>query len=174
MDELCGFLDQSNISRKNIARLEILAQHTDGEVKDLALLILEVARVKPHKRRRWKFLEQNHSELFLRLKALFGDDIPEADLSALDLDILPTQDLEFGEAGLFDSGPDEATAWENDPYWLVASEDEDLGPRFGVLRGSELVCETFRKEKGSHGGRKRSMPTTFPSNLSRRSGEASP
>jgi hypothetical protein len=177
MDELCGFLDQSNISGKNIARLEILAQHASSEVKGLALLILEVARVKPHKRRRWKFLEQNHSELFLRLKALFGDDIPEADLSALDLDILPRQDLEFGEGELFHSGRNEATSWENDPYWLVASEDEDLGSRFGVLGGSELVCEALRKEKGSHGGhggRKRSMPTTFPSNPSRRSGEASP
>ena len=50
MDELYGFLDQSNISSKNIARLEILAQHASSEVKDLSLLILEVARVKPHKR----------------------------------------------------------------------------------------------------------------------------
>jgi hypothetical protein len=152
MDELCGFLEQSNISSKNIARLEILAQHTSSEIKDLAILILEVARVKPHKRRRWKFLAQNHSELFLRLKALFGDDFPEADLSALDLDTEPGQDLEFGEAGPFDSGPDEATRWEDDPYWLVAPEDEDLGSRFGVLCGSELDCEAFRKEKGSHGG----------------------
>jgi hypothetical protein len=119
MDELCGFLEQSNISSKNIVRLEVLAQHTSSEVKDLALLILEVAHVKPHKRRRWKFLEQNHSELFLRLKALFEDDIPEADLSALDLDHLPTQDLEFGDAGNFDFGRNEATPWEDDPYWLV-------------------------------------------------------
>jgi hypothetical protein len=117
MDELCGFLDQSNISRKNIARLEILAQHTSSEVKDLALLVLEVAHVKPHKRRRWKFLEQKHSELFLRLKALFGDDFPEADLSALDLDILPGADLEFGEVGLFHFGSEEATPWEEGPYW---------------------------------------------------------
>ena len=96
MDELYRFLEQSNISRKNIARLEILAQHASSEVKDLALLILEVARVKPHKRRRWRFLAQNHSELFLRLKALSEGDIPDADLSALDLDILPMQHLESG------------------------------------------------------------------------------
>jgi hypothetical protein len=63
--------------------VEILAHHASREIKDLAPLILEVARVKPHKRRRWKFLAQNHSELFLRLKALSGDDIPEADLSSL-------------------------------------------------------------------------------------------
>jgi hypothetical protein len=70
MDELYGFLDQSNISPKNIARLEALARHANSEIKDLALLILEVARVKPHKRRRWRFLEQNHPDLFQRLKAL--------------------------------------------------------------------------------------------------------
>ena len=49
MDELYGFLDQSNISPKNLARLEILAQHDSSEVKDLALLIFEVARLKTHK-----------------------------------------------------------------------------------------------------------------------------
>jgi hypothetical protein len=58
-----AFSSSSNISRKNIARLEILVQHATSEVKDLAPLILEVARVKPHKRRRWKFLAQNHSDL---------------------------------------------------------------------------------------------------------------
>ena len=35
MDELYGFLEQPNISRKNITRLEILA-HANSEVKDLA------------------------------------------------------------------------------------------------------------------------------------------
>jgi hypothetical protein len=39
MDDLFGFLDQSNISRKNIARLEILTQHASSEVKNLALLV---------------------------------------------------------------------------------------------------------------------------------------
>jgi hypothetical protein len=115
MDELYGFLDQSNISPKNIARLEILAQHASSEVKELALLILEVARVKPHKRRRWKFLELNHPELFERLKALSGGEIPDADLSSLYLDVSPLQHL--------DSVQHEPVRWENDPYWLVDSED---------------------------------------------------
>jgi hypothetical protein len=44
MDELYGFLDQSNISPKNIARLEILAQHASSEVKDLSLLIFWKSR----------------------------------------------------------------------------------------------------------------------------------
>jgi hypothetical protein len=113
IDELFGFLDQSNISSKNIARLEILAQHASSEVKNLALLVLEVARVKPHKRRRWKFLAQNHSELFLRLKAMFGGDIPDADLSPLESDLSPMQAIEFGGPGLYHSG-DEAAPWANE------------------------------------------------------------
>ena len=121
MDELYGFLDQSNISPKNIARLEALAQHASSEVKEIALLILEVARVKPHKRRRWKFLEQNHPELFQRLKALYGGEIPDADLSSLDLDISTTQHLDSG--GSIDFEQHEPARWENDPYWLVESED---------------------------------------------------
>jgi hypothetical protein len=122
MDELYGFLEQPNISRKNITRLEILA-HANSEVKDLALFILEVARVKPHKRRRWKFLAQNHPALFLRLKALCGEDNPEADLSDIDSDISPMQHLESAEPELFHSGQHEAAPWENDPYWFVDSED---------------------------------------------------
>ena len=123
MDELYGFLDQSNISPKNIARLEILAQHDSSEVKDLALLIFEVARLKPHKRRRWEFLAQNHSELFLRLKGLYGGDIPDADLCPLDFGILLMQHLESGESTSFPSGQHEGAPWENDRYWLVDPED---------------------------------------------------
>jgi hypothetical protein len=118
IDELFGFLDQSNISAKNIARLEILAQHASSEVKDVALLILKVARVKPHKRRRWKFLAQNHSALFLRLKALYGGDIPDAD-SFADDDILLMQHLESGESVPFPSGQHEAAPSENDPSWSI-------------------------------------------------------
>src|SRR5271165_5988877 len=77
MDELYGFLEQSNISSKNIVRLEILAQHVNNDVRHLAMLILEVARVKPHKRRRWEFLAHNHFGLYVRLKELWGDDAPD-------------------------------------------------------------------------------------------------
>jgi hypothetical protein len=123
MDELYGFLDQSNISPKNIARLEILAQHASSEVKELALLILVVARVKPHKRRRWKFLEQNHPELYRRLKALSGGEIPDADLPFVDLDFSAVQHLESGGSELFDSEQQEPARWEDDLYWLVDFED---------------------------------------------------
>ena len=78
-DELCGDLDQSHISQKNIERLGILTRHADPDVRRLAALVLEVARVKPHKRRRLKFLAQNHPSLLLRLKAEYGGDLPDGD-----------------------------------------------------------------------------------------------
>ena len=86
LDELSGFLEQSNISAKNIARLEILMHHNDNEVKRLAALVLDIARVKPHKRRRWKFLAQNHPVLFARLKELYGGDLPYDVLETLNLE----------------------------------------------------------------------------------------
>jgi hypothetical protein len=66
IDELYGFLDQSHISPKNVGRLKILAQHADSGVRQLANLLLEVARLKPYKRRRWNFLAQKHPSLFVQ------------------------------------------------------------------------------------------------------------
>jgi hypothetical protein len=86
MDELFWFLEQSNISAKNIARLEILIHHSDSDVKRLAALVLEIARVKPHKRRRWKFLAQKHPVLFARLKELYGGDLAYDVLESLNLE----------------------------------------------------------------------------------------
>jgi hypothetical protein len=82
LDELHGFLEQSNISAKNIARLEILTQHTSGEVRHLATMLLEIARVKPHKRRRWRFLAREHPGLFARLKTFCGDDFSDKILAS--------------------------------------------------------------------------------------------
>jgi hypothetical protein len=72
LDELWGFLDQSNLSGKNCKRLSILASHQDPEVQHLARLVLDIARVHPHKRRRWRHLAARHRELFHRAVALLG------------------------------------------------------------------------------------------------------
>ena len=75
MDELSGFLEQSNISRKNLIRLTELCEHSNLKVRDRASLILEIARVKPHKRRRFKFLASNRGDLLDRLiREEFGGD----------------------------------------------------------------------------------------------------
>jgi hypothetical protein len=77
IDELCGFLEQSHISQKNLDRLGILTHHTDPEVRKLADLVLDIARAKPYKRRRLKFLAQNDRSLLLRLKEAYGGDLPD-------------------------------------------------------------------------------------------------
>ena len=76
MDELSGFLDQSNISPKNLIRLAKLCEYSDPKVRDRASLILEIARVKPHKRRRIKFLARYDRDLLDRLiREEFGGDL---------------------------------------------------------------------------------------------------
>jgi hypothetical protein len=77
LDELYGFLEQSHISQKNIDRLGILTRHADSEVRKLADLVLDIARVKPYRRRRLKFLAKNHRSLVLRLQEAYEGDRPE-------------------------------------------------------------------------------------------------
>lgn len=72
VDELRGFLDQRNISAKNIARLNTLVSHPDSEVQELAALVLDVALVHPFKRRRWRHLAARHRDLFQRAVAVLG------------------------------------------------------------------------------------------------------
>ena len=62
------FLSQSNISKKNVGRLTELARSENKEVADLAQIVLEVGKVKPHKRKRLAFLAINYRELLEKLK----------------------------------------------------------------------------------------------------------
>lgn len=66
-EEVNGFLDQTNISAKNIRRLEELKSIEDEAFQLLRGLVLEIALKQPHKRRRWKLLRQNHTDLYDRL-----------------------------------------------------------------------------------------------------------
>ena len=79
-EEIFGFLMQSNISKKNLKRLNELSQSENKEIAKLASLVHEVGRVKPHKRRRLKFLTEKHKEL---LKQLVASDLID------DFDYLP-------------------------------------------------------------------------------------
>jgi hypothetical protein len=78
IDELYGFLEKSHISQKNLDRLGIPTHHTDPEVCKLADLVLDIARVKPYKRRRLKFLAQNDRSLLVRLEEAYGGDLPDS------------------------------------------------------------------------------------------------
>ncbi len=72
LDELHGFLRQSNISERNLARLETLRDHAEPEVATLAALVLDIARVLPGKRSRWLKLAQRHRPLFERAVGVLG------------------------------------------------------------------------------------------------------
>lgn len=67
-EEIFCFINQSNISKKNIERLEVLKSSNNSEVVELASLVLEVARIKPHKRGRLKVLAKENKELLLKLE----------------------------------------------------------------------------------------------------------
>ena len=68
LDELDGVLEQSNISKKNIARLETLVASSNGEVAELARLVLEIGLAHPHKRKRLTFLARERPDLMKELE----------------------------------------------------------------------------------------------------------
>ena len=67
-DDLFRFLKQSHISEKNVIRLGQIAKSDNPQVASLAEIVLEVARLKPYKTRRLKFLAQKHPELLRKLE----------------------------------------------------------------------------------------------------------
>jgi hypothetical protein len=85
LDELHGFLHQSFISAKNVARLETLVGHGDHQVAEFAALILQIARMFPGKRNRWLKLARQHRPLFDQTLAFLGAEFFE-DLLAGDGD----------------------------------------------------------------------------------------
>jgi hypothetical protein len=74
IDELWDFLNQSNISAKNIERLKVLVSGSgsDTEVQTLALLVLDIALVHPHKRQRWRHLATRQRDLLHRAVSVLG------------------------------------------------------------------------------------------------------
>jgi hypothetical protein len=62
-DEIFNYLKQSHISAKNTAHLQRLAASSDPEVAELAAIVIEVAKVKPYKRRRLKVLARQRRDL---------------------------------------------------------------------------------------------------------------
>lgn len=107
-EELLGYWEQSNISSLNIARLKKLTQFPNEDVQKLAHLTLAVAAVKPHKRRRMKWLRQNKRDLYLRVREYFGGkyfvEYAPDEINTCDLEYTDDEDLEF----LQESSIDEA------------------------------------------------------------------
>jgi hypothetical protein len=67
-DEIFRFLKQSHISEKNVIRLGQMAKSDNPQVATVAEIVLEVARLKPYKTRRLKFLARKHPELLRKLE----------------------------------------------------------------------------------------------------------
>ncbi|MEW6349023.1 MAG: hypothetical protein AB1646_08155 [Thermodesulfobacteriota bacterium] len=67
-DEIFGFLRQSHISEKNMERLQTIASSDDPRIVELAGIVLKVAQVKPHKKRRLQVLARERRDLLEKLE----------------------------------------------------------------------------------------------------------
>ena len=76
--EIVGFMGQSNISAKNIARLRLLESSPNAQTAEFASVVLDVALTKPHKRRRLRFLLDQRPDLLARMRDIgLVDDFDE-------------------------------------------------------------------------------------------------
>lgn len=66
-DEIFNFLLQSHITEKNISRLRKLAVSPYERIAELAGIVLEVAKVKPYKKKRLKELSEKRPDLLRKL-----------------------------------------------------------------------------------------------------------
>jgi len=66
-EKIFRYLQQSHISKKNVTRLSMLAGSENQKIAELAGIVLEVARVKPHKKRRLKVLSRERRDLLDKL-----------------------------------------------------------------------------------------------------------
>ncbi|MBI5015410.1 MAG: hypothetical protein HZB55_07950 [Deltaproteobacteria bacterium] len=69
-EELWGCWFQSNLSKKNLVRLEALESHRDAEIRTWASLLREVGLVHPRRRGRLSQLRKKRPDLLERLVAL--------------------------------------------------------------------------------------------------------
>ena len=67
-DEIFGYLKQSNISSKNLSRLKTLSESSNIKIANLAKIAYEIGCLKPHKKRRLKFLAKENKILLKKLE----------------------------------------------------------------------------------------------------------
>jgi hypothetical protein len=85
LDEIFGFLEQSNVSKKNLRRLQVLEAEGIEDVVSLASLVRRIAEVHPRKRKRWKRLKQQHLDLFRQaIEVGIVDFIEQPELESMD------------------------------------------------------------------------------------------
>jgi dTDP-glucose pyrophosphorylase len=66
-DEIFNYLHQSHISDKNVSRLRSLAVSPNEQIAELAGVVLEVAEIKPYKKRRLKEIARKRQDLLQKL-----------------------------------------------------------------------------------------------------------
>ena len=67
-NEIFDYLRQSHISPKNVSRLRVLAGSANERTAELARIVLEVAEVRPYKRRRLSILARERRDLLMKLE----------------------------------------------------------------------------------------------------------
>ena len=67
-EEIFNYLKQSHISATNTARLRTLAASDDPRLAELAAIVIEVAEVKPFKKRRLQVLARERRDLLHALE----------------------------------------------------------------------------------------------------------
>jgi len=67
-DVIFNYLRQSHISDKNVSRLRKLAKSLNEQIAELSGIVLEVAEIKPCKKRRLKELARQRHDLINKLK----------------------------------------------------------------------------------------------------------
>lgn len=66
-ETLYGFLNQSNISERNIKTMESLQGIEDEAFRQFLEIVQEIATVRPFKRRRWIVIRDKHKALWQRI-----------------------------------------------------------------------------------------------------------
>jgi hypothetical protein len=103
-EELHKFLNQLSISNKrSFRRLRYLSRSSEPEIAQLAKLVLDIVKAKPHKKKRLKFLARNRRDLIDRMVeiGLLEPRVPE--------DYEPTEP--------YDDEPDETDNWPDTLNW---------------------------------------------------------
>lgn len=67
-DEIINYVRQSHISDKNVLRLRKLAVSPNERIAELAGIVLEIADIKPYKKKRLKELARKRQDLLQKLK----------------------------------------------------------------------------------------------------------
>lgn len=67
-DEIFDYLRNSHITEKNVSRLKKLASSPNEGVAELAGIVLEVAEIRPYKKRRLRELAKTRRDLLQKLE----------------------------------------------------------------------------------------------------------